>query len=112
VDVYAFGVSLFSFFTELKMGQELDDKPVRWTNLQQLFSRVEKGARFKRVEGINDFYWGLIQQCWHQSPEQRPSFTEIIDILQSHRREYAFPGSDLAALEAFENVAISDNQIN
>jgi serine/threonine protein kinase len=112
IDVYAFGVSLFSFFTELKVGQELDDKVVHWTGKGQFTIRVGKGARFKRVEGISDFYWALIQQCWHQDPEQRPSFTELIDILQSHRREYAFPGSDLAALEAFEKIAIPDNQID
>jgi hypothetical protein len=72
--------------------------------------RIGKGARFTRVAGINDFYWELITRCWHQAPEQRPSFAEILEILRKNRTEYAFPGTDLAALEKYENEVLAEDE--
>lgn len=41
-----------------------------------------KGKRYERLNVIPDHYWDLIEACWDQDPECRPSFDEIIDQLR------------------------------
>ena len=66
--------------------------------------RVGRGARLARPPGgaIPDFYWDLIVRCWDQNPSKRPTFVEILAVLQMERASYAFPGADLGALEEYE----------
>jgi serine/threonine protein kinase len=76
-DVYSFAVCLYSLFAP---PQRFDDDPDRPPKSPiQIWGRVLKGVRFVRSHAISPFYWGLMTQCWQQSPEARPSFAEILD---------------------------------
>jgi serine/threonine protein kinase len=108
VDVYSFGVTLYQMFTDKV---ELDDGKGPIRTPQTLMLRVGRGARLTRVPEISDFYWDLIQNCWDQNPERRKSFAEILEHLRSHRSEYAFPGTDVEALERYENEVLTGDEI-
>jgi serine/threonine protein kinase len=92
VDVYAYGVLLYTVFTDKQIFKE-GERPPRGP--QQLLMKVAQGHRFMRQPEIPDVYWDLITRCWQQSPANRPTFDEIVrEMLESER--YAFPGTDLA----------------
>lgn len=59
VDVFSFGKILYYLLTKNMSIRQIDEKP----------------------KIINDISWELIQKCLSISPEDRPSFSEIIDII-------------------------------
>jgi serine/threonine protein kinase len=102
-DVYAFGISLLYFFA--KTGK-FDDKNGDIESSADLMSRVRKGARPQRPNGMSDFYWNLARRCWDQEPSQRPTAAQIVSELRSHRYDYAFPGAVLRELVTYENMIL------
>ena len=43
---------------------------------------IIRGKRPIRQNNIPDCYWQLIERCWKQFPEERPTFAEITEILK------------------------------
>ena len=67
-------------------------KPVR--SHQQFLMKISTGKRPKRQPNIPDCYWELIQECWKQEPEERPTFEEITKILRDDKfaiNEFGIP---------------------
>jgi hypothetical protein len=54
-----------------------------------------RGARFTRKPGIPDAIWELIEMCWKQNPDERPTFSRIVDMMKSSDR-YVLDGIDLS----------------
>jgi hypothetical protein len=57
IDVYAFGVTLYSLFTALKV---MDDGRKHEQPSYYLVKRILKGTRFPRVPEIPDAHWAVI----------------------------------------------------
>lgn len=57
-----------------------DNIPIR--SPQQYMMKISRGLRPKRPNNIPDHYWELIQKCWKQNPDERPTFEEITEILK------------------------------
>jgi serine/threonine protein kinase len=99
VDVYSYGILLYMMFCAGRTPRLEGGQPAR--SAQQLLTKVATGTRYQKPDGVIPFYWELIQSCWAQDWRKRPSFAQIIaQFRQSH--EYAFPGTDLEALLAYE----------
>ena len=81
-DVYSFAIILYKLFSSNK-NQFSDGKIAR--SRQQIMMKVSRGYRFKRTENISDAYWELIQRCWSQDPEERPTFEEIVEELKDDK---------------------------
>ena len=79
VDVYTYAIVLYQLFS----GDLKRSNPYR--TIINLFQAISSGKRFKRPNSIPDSYWDLIQKCWAQDPEQRPTFEEITEELKSDR---------------------------
>lgn len=80
VDVYA-----YSFFLYLMFSNEIDFAEIR-PQTQDVFIRsILSGDRPKRPDNISDEYWDLIQLCWKQNPEERPTFSQITEILKNDK---------------------------
>ena len=47
--------------------------------------KIGRNYRPKRPENIPDHYWDLIQKCWQQNPDDRPTFEEIVNILKDDK---------------------------
>jgi serine/threonine protein kinase len=91
VDVFAFGVMIYTIFTPKQVFKE-GDRPLR--GLQQLMMKVAKGERFIRQPGIPDVFWKLITECWEHRPDDRPSFEKIVKMMLTSD-EFVFEGTDM-----------------
>ena len=72
VDVYAYGVILYQLFT----GQVLFNEKI---STFELGKKVINGERPIIPDYVSNFYNKLIQLCWHQDPNQRPTFLQIVN---------------------------------
>lgn len=108
-DVYSYAFLIYTMFVD-KL--EFDEKkPVR-SPLQYIMA-ISRGARPKPMHQIPIIYWDLIQMCWEQFPENRPSFEQITQLLRSD--DYAIEEfgqtTDLNALhEYWDRIDPVDNQ--
>lgn len=74
VDVYAFGVVVFFVLT----GGNLPNIDI---------VAVGNGEKAKIPRGVNKFSRGLINSCWSFSPDDRPSFEEISELISMNHYE-------------------------
>ena len=83
-DVYSFGVVMYELIIE-SFAYEDDE---RFNQPFMIPQFVIEGNRLERLDDIyddydiNDDYWNLIEQCWNQEPEDRPSFPLIYSKLK------------------------------
>ena len=89
VDVYAYGVLIYQTFTN---NLQLSGKgqPQR---IAQLMMRVARGDRLKRMSEIPDCWWELIERCWDQVSSNRPTFSDIVELLEEGK--LVIPGTDM-----------------
>jgi serine/threonine protein kinase len=104
VDVFAFAVLMYTCFTPKQ--NEMNDGPIR--SAQNLMMRVARGSRLKRQEGFTDKYWELIEECWKQSPADRPDFASITEQMNEND-DFALPGTDLAKYREYRNRMLEAN---
>lgn len=78
-DVYSFGIVMY----EMYLGQVVFPKlkPV------QVMFHVSEGKRptFNESDKVPPSLLGLIQRCWAQNPDDRPTFEEILSVLTSEK---------------------------
>ncbi|KAK8886585.1 hypothetical protein M9Y10_042049 [Tritrichomonas musculus] len=76
-DVYAFSIVVYQIVTgEISpFGEKI--------NPLQLMKKVENGKRPEISDIVPDCYRELIEKCWSQSPDDRPTFSEIVDVLKN-----------------------------
>ena len=76
VDVYAFGLFMFCVLS--------GDFPVEmkeWKSPQDWYKRIRGGWRPNIPDGIPESYHSLIEMCWDQDPNTRPTFHQVVDAL-------------------------------
>ena len=77
VDVYAFGFFMYNMFTtdiQFEVGTP--------RSVHQYMSFITKGQRPIKKPNIPEVYWQLITKCWSESPAERPSFVEVVEIMK------------------------------
>lgn len=76
VDVYAFAFVVYFMFS---------DKLLFKKHLAKMRTLIEikKGNRPDKPELMPDCYWELVKKCWNNNDVERPSFSEIIEILRN-----------------------------
>ncbi|ELP88900.1 serine-threonine protein kinase, putative [Entamoeba invadens IP1] len=79
VDVYSFGIVLYETFIEGN-AYENDD---RFTQPWVIPQFVIEGNRLEKPREMEDYYWDLIEKCWKQKAEERPTFLDILDIMKT-----------------------------
>jgi hypothetical protein len=100
VDVYAYGVLLYSMFVRNPELQLDDDRGP--AGAPRLFlPRIQRGARFLRKATINDAYWELITACWNGSPANRPTFRMIVDGMVRNIDKFLLDGADRAEVQSY-----------
>lgn len=90
-DVYSYGMILYSLFSG---GYKPGFKIIK--------NEIKKGWRPDKLRNISDEFWELIQRCWSQYPEDRPSFDQIVSLLRDDR--YVFDSkTDLDSLHKYQD---------
>jgi serine/threonine protein kinase len=98
-DVYSFAVTLYSIFSTV---QEMDDGKGFFRTNMNLMMRIQGGARFVRKVEISDAMWEIIESCWMEDPNGRPTFQGLLDSFRGGRR-YVLDGADRNAIIEYEN---------
>jgi len=78
IDVYAFGIVLYE--TYIEKGAYTDD---RFTQPWMIPQFVIEGNRLDKPNGIPENYWDLTTKCWSQNAEDRPTFNDVLSIIES-----------------------------
>ncbi|XP_033839515.1 tyrosine-protein kinase Tec [Periophthalmus magnuspinnatus] len=69
-DVWSFGVLMWEVFTEGRM-------PFEQNSNHEVVTMVMHGHRLYRPKLASEIIYGLMQKCWHERPDKRPSFKEL-----------------------------------
>ncbi|KAK8836215.1 hypothetical protein M9Y10_039847 [Tritrichomonas musculus] len=74
-DVYAYSILLYQMIT-LK-------KPYEGFSFFQLIRNVPKGIRPQFIDDVPSCFRKLIERCWNNDPDKRPTFDEIVHLLEN-----------------------------
>lgn len=89
-DVYSFGVILFYIITG------------NYPNIP--FPKIAQGQRAQVPPNVVPFVSELIQKCWSQNPNERPSFDEIINIMKMNEFSFFEDTDTLTVEEKLEQI--------
>jgi serine/threonine protein kinase len=95
--VYFFAMIVSSLFSD---ASNLDKGSV--SSEYSLLFMIPNGARPMRAPEIPDALWAVITRAWHQDPEMRPTFRQLLSEAQSDHF-YILPGADVSAVLEYEN---------
>ncbi|XP_055034387.1 tyrosine-protein kinase BTK isoform X1 [Misgurnus anguillicaudatus] len=70
-DIWAFGVLMWEIYTLGRMPYE------RWNN-QEIVEKISAGQRLYRPQMANDKVYSIMNTCWHEKPEERPNFQDLV----------------------------------
>ncbi|KAI9329292.1 kinase-like domain-containing protein [Obelidium mucronatum] len=79
-DVYCFAMTIYEILSEI---QPFNDA----LHVDMIPTWVSNGERPESMPDKipeDSWEWSLIQSCWHQDPSKRPSFNEIVKVIQDH----------------------------
>ncbi|KAK8845713.1 hypothetical protein M9Y10_020631 [Tritrichomonas musculus] len=74
-DVYSFGMTMYEILT--------CEIPFNGLSLADIWDAVRNGKRPGFKYEISDIYRSLIEKCWSQNKDDRPTFSEIVSYLES-----------------------------
>ena len=108
VDVYSYSIILYRMFSNsLKFSEGFA------LNRFAFLKNILNSKRLKRPQNIPDNFWELIQKCWNDDPDERPTFSEITEILKDDNfalEEFGMK-TDLDELHQYQNK-IGDDPIS
>nr|XP_029512712.1 tyrosine-protein kinase TXK [Oncorhynchus nerka] len=82
-DVWSFGVLMWEVFTEGKM-------PFEHNPNHEVVMRVSQGHRLYRPRMATPSIYDIMQLCWHERAEERPSFSQISILISDALEEDGF----------------------
>ncbi|XP_030627969.1 cytoplasmic tyrosine-protein kinase BMX-like [Chanos chanos] len=79
-DVWAFGVLMWEVYT-------LGKKPYELYDNAQVAEMVSQGHRLYRPQLATAELYQVFGSCWHELPEERPSFQQLFELLRAFQDE-------------------------
>ncbi|CAH3175127.1 unnamed protein product [Porites evermanni] len=90
-DVWAFGVVLWEIVT-------LGGTPYPTIQSKELLQLLKNGYRMEKPDTCNEELYKMMQDCWQDNPENRPTFTQIRESLETIMQKNN-PYLDLTAVD-------------
>lgn len=111
-NVYSFAVFVYDLFNSakfnfFKLGNERAPKV-----LSIYMKEIAKGNRPVKLNNIPDHYWELIEYCWDDNLDSRPSFNEIVEILKDDKYALTEFGVETNLDELHEYQNRIENMVN
>ena len=69
-DVWSFGVVLWEICSNGK-------EPFSGFTNTEVVKKIEKGERLKKPNGCNEDHFKIMNECWKENPQERPSFKDL-----------------------------------
>ncbi|XP_007500943.2 cytoplasmic tyrosine-protein kinase BMX [Monodelphis domestica] len=79
-DVWAFGILMWEVFSLGKQPYELYDN-------RQVVTKVSQGYRLYRPQLASDNTYQIMYSCWHELPEKRPTFHQLLSSIDTLRED-------------------------
>ncbi|XP_043547427.1 tyrosine-protein kinase TXK isoform X4 [Chiloscyllium plagiosum] len=73
-DVWSFGVLMWEVFTEGRM-------PFENKSNAEVVDEISRGERLYRPSLASPSVYQIMYSCWHEKPDGRPSFRELLDLI-------------------------------
>ncbi|OQR74312.1 putative protein-like [Tropilaelaps mercedesae] len=83
-DVWSFGVLVWEMAT-------LGEQPYGGLAIDLVFAQIRQGLRLYQPSTCSAELLGIMSSCWHKSPEQRPTFSQLkqqLDSMLEQTQEY------------------------
>jgi TPR repeat protein len=93
MDVFSFGLILYEIVTEQPTFPDAE-------SIHSVLARLRTGNLPRLPDQYGGFLQDLISRCCHPSPSERPSFDDILVMIEKHGYE-TLPGADKPAIQAF-----------
>ncbi|XP_062846719.1 tyrosine-protein kinase BTK-like [Trichomycterus rosablanca] len=74
-DIWAFGVLMWEIYTLGRM-------PYERLNNSDIVDKVPAGYRLYRPQMASDRIYSIMTMCWHEKPDERPTFQDLVMIIQ------------------------------
>jgi len=100
VDVYSFGIVLWELFSRKEPYSELSASQI-------ILQVVNKGYRPEIPANCPPEWKKLIQSCWHQNPDNRPTMEEVFSML----KQITNADTDLKREDSFPNLPPPEQMI-
>ncbi|XP_077625768.1 cytoplasmic tyrosine-protein kinase BMX isoform X3 [Crocuta crocuta] len=79
-DVWAFGILMWEVFSLGKQPYDLYDN-------SQVVVKVSQGHRLYRPQLASDTVYQIMYSCWHELPEKRPTFQQLLSSIEPLREK-------------------------
>nr|XP_008542993.1 PREDICTED: cytoplasmic tyrosine-protein kinase BMX isoform X3 [Equus przewalskii] len=79
-DVWAFGILMWEVFSLGKQPYDLYDN-------SQVVVKVSQGHRLYRPQLASDTIYQIMYSCWHELPEKRPTFQQLLSSMEPLREK-------------------------
>lgn len=114
VDVYSYAILVYEIVTKMKPFEDLYRTNINGLtnyNLKNYICRQKKRPLFEisKVE-VNPFLRKLIEKCWSQDPDDRPSFDNIYDQLVDDSRLVISDQVNLNEVRSYVNTINDDSE--
>ncbi|XP_072167449.1 uncharacterized protein [Diadema setosum] len=83
-DVWSFGIVLYEIYT-------LGGVPYPGMDGRSVIAQLQRGYRMERPSVCPEDIYDIMRRCWHESPQNRPSFTTLyntLDLMLTERVDY------------------------
>ncbi|XP_065218245.1 fibroblast growth factor receptor homolog 1-like [Planococcus citri] len=108
-DVWSYGILLWEIMT-------LGGSPYpTFTNMKKLLQDLHSGYRMEKPPDCSTEMYSIMHQCWNYSPEDRPSFSVIVEnleeiLLQSSGDDEILEEPDLYESSSIDHECSDDNE--
>ncbi|KAK2150888.1 hypothetical protein LSH36_384g05024 [Paralvinella palmiformis] len=77
-DVWSYGIALWE-------ATSYGEKPYKGMKGNQILNLIDKNKRLDKPDGCPSEVYSIMLKCWEYKKDERPSFSEIIEMLRKHK---------------------------